>query len=62
VRADVDENAVAEDFTQVFGVGPVGCDVVGEIKGLPVLDGFWVDFARDFVPGLRMRVRMLAEE
>ena len=25
---------------------------MGEVKGLPVLDGFWVDFAGDFVPGL----------
>ena len=25
---------------------------MGEVEGLPVLDGFWVDFAGDFVPGL----------
>ena len=52
VRADVDENAAAEDFSQVFGVGPVVRDVVGEVKGPPVFDGFRVDFASDFVPGL----------
>ena len=27
---------------------------MGEVEGLPVLDGFWVDFAGDFVPGLEM--------
>jgi len=59
VRADVDEDAAAEHLAQVFGVGPVGCDVVGEVEGLPVLDGFWVDLAGDFVPGLELRVSLL---
>jgi hypothetical protein len=27
VRADVDENAAAEHFTQLFGAGPVVCNV-----------------------------------
>ena len=31
---------------------------MGEVEGLPVLDGFWVDFAGDFVPGLESRVNL----
>jgi len=55
VGTDVNENSAAEDLSQVFGVGPVVRDVVGEIEGSPVFDGFGVDFAGDFVPGLARR-------
>jgi len=52
VRAHVDEDTVAEDFTQLFLAGPVVCDVTREVEGLPVLDGLVVDLSGDFVPGL----------
>jgi hypothetical protein len=62
VRADVDENAAAEDFSQVFGVGPVVRNVMGEVEGPPVFDGFGVDFAGDFVPGLEGWVSVFARK
>lgn len=52
VRANIDEDAMAENFTQVLLPGPVVCDVTREIEGFPVLDGLVVDFSSDFVPGL----------
>ena len=52
VRAHVDKNAMAENFTQVLLAGPIVCDVTREIKRLPVLDGLMVDLSSDFVPGL----------
>jgi hypothetical protein len=53
MRAHVDEDAMAEDFTQVLLADPVICDVTREIKGLPVLDSLVVDFSGDLVPRLQ---------
>jgi hypothetical protein len=52
VRAHVDEDAMAEDVTQVLLAFPVVCDVARQIEGFPVLDGLVVNLSRDFVPGL----------
>jgi hypothetical protein len=52
VGPDINENSAAEDLSQVFGVGPVVRNVVGEVEGPPVFDGFGVNFAGDLVPGL----------
>ena len=52
VGADVDEDTMTEDLTQVLLACPVVCDVAGEIEGLPVLDSRVVDFSGDFVPWL----------
>ena len=51
--ADVDEDAPAEDFTQIFGSVPIACDVSRQVEWFPVLDGVVVDLSRDFVPGLQ---------
>lgn len=52
MRAHVDKNAMAENFTQVLLASPVVCDVTREIERLPVLDGLMVDLSGDLVPGL----------
>ena len=52
VRAHVDKNAMAENFTQVLLACPVVCDVTREIERLPILDSLMVDLPGDFVPGL----------
>ena len=52
VRAHVDEDAMAENFTQVLLAGPVICDVTREVERLPILDSLVVDLSGDFVPWL----------
>ena len=52
VRAHVDENAMAENFTQVLLACPVVCDVTRKVERLPVLDSLMVDLSGDFVPWL----------
>jgi hypothetical protein len=52
VRAHVDKNAMAENFTQVLLACPVVCDVAREVERLPVLDSLMVDLSGDFVPWL----------
>lgn len=52
MRAHVNKDAMAENFTQVLLACPVVCDVAREIKRLPVLDSLVVDLSGDFVPGL----------
>jgi hypothetical protein len=53
VRAHIDEDAMAEDVTQILLAFPVVCDVARQIERLPVLDGLMVDLSGNFVPRLR---------
>jgi hypothetical protein len=53
VRAHVDEDAMAEDVTQILLAFPVVCDVTRQVEGFPVLDGLMVDLSGDLVPGLK---------